>query len=201
MKVFKLSSIFVIILILVLSLSACEINTEVLENVNLSNIELEIEKKYLIDKDNIPYDLNNYNYFEIYQTYINYSPELRVRKIRYKNQEFYMMAVKRYVNENALTREELDFYVTEEEYNNTVARGLDNTIHKFRYQIEEGDLTYCIDIFKDALEGLAYLEIEFDSEESANSFETPSWVIEDVTNDRSYKNAQLAQFGIPIKEN
>ena len=86
---------------------------------------------------------------------------------------------------------------TKEEYENTVGKGLDNTIYKKRYQFEVDDLTYAVDIFEGELEGLAYLEIEFESEKLANSFETPDWIIKDVTNDRRFKNQELAQFGMP----
>ena len=158
---------------------------------------LEIEKKWVIDKDKIPYDLSKADCFDIVQTYINYLPEIRVRQITYKGDTWYMMALKRWVNSDALVREESDFYITKEEYENTVGKGLDNTIYKKRYQFEVDDLTYAVDIFEGELEGLAYLEIEFESEELANSFETPDWIIKDVTNDRRFKNQQLAQFGMP----
>ena len=133
---------------------------------------LEIEKKWVINKDEIPYDLSKADCFEIVQTYINYLPEIRVRQITYKGNTWYMMALKRWVNEDALTREESDFYITKEEYENTVGKGLDSTIYKKRYQFDVDGLTYAVDIFEGNLEGLAYLEIEFESEELANSFET-----------------------------
>lgn len=158
---------------------------------------LEIEKKWVIDKDKIPYDLSKADCFEITQTYINYAPEIRVREIKSNGMTWHMMAIKRYVNEEALTREESDFYITKEEYENTVGKGLDSTIYKKRYQFDVDGLTYAVDIFEGELEGLAYLEIEFESEELANSFETPDWIIKDVTNDRRFKNQQLAQFGMP----
>ena len=158
---------------------------------------LEIEKKWVIDKDKIPYDLSKADKFEIVQTYINYAPEIRVREITNNGHTWYMMAIKRYVNEDALIREESDFYITKEEYDSTVGKGLDNTIYKTRYQLDVEGLTYAVDIFKENLEGLAYLEIEFENEEQANSYEVPDWVIKDVTNDRRYKNQELAQFGMP----
>ena len=91
---------------------------------------LEIEKKWVIDKDKIPYDLSKADCFEIKQTYINYAPEIRVREIKNNGVTWYMMAIKRYVNDEALTREESDFYITKEEYEHTVVKCLDNTIFK-----------------------------------------------------------------------
>ena len=158
---------------------------------------LEIEKKWVVDKDKIPYDLSKADCFDIVQTYINYLPEIRVRQITHKGHTWYMMALKRWVNSDALVREESDFYITKEEYENTVGKGLDSTIYKKRYQFDVDGLTYAVDIFEGDLDGLAYLEIEFESEELANSFETPDWIIKDVTNDRRFKNQELAQFGMP----
>ena len=43
--------------------------------------DVEIEKKWLIDKDSIPYDLSAVQHvIEIEQTYLNFSPEMRLRK-------------------------------------------------------------------------------------------------------------------------
>ena len=68
-------------------------------------MNVDIEKKYLINADNLPYDLSKIPYYDITQTYINYSPEIRVRKIIYNGSAFYKMAIKRYVNDEALVRE------------------------------------------------------------------------------------------------
>lgn len=43
--------------------------------------DLEIERKWIIDKDKIEYDLNTAEVMSIEQTYINFSPEIRVRKL------------------------------------------------------------------------------------------------------------------------
>lgn len=161
---------------------------------------LEIERKWLIDLDNITYDLSEMDKYSITQTYINYSPEIRVRRIEHNGEVFYTMTIKRYINEDALTRDETEFYITEEEYLSIVVRGLDNTILKDRYQLELDSLIYCFDVFHGDLDGLGYLEIEFENEEEANNFVEPSWVIKDITNDRRYKNQSLAQYGIPVDE-
>lgn len=166
---------------------------------NQTDDKLEIEKKWLIDINSIPYNLEeeDADKYDIVQTYIHYSPEIRVREIRHKYGTYYTMTIKRYVNDKGLTREEFDFEITEDEYNNTVVKGIDNTIYKTRYQIEIDGLTYAFDIFHEDLDGLAYLEIEFDSEAQANKFKEPDWVIKDITDDRRYKNQSLAQYGIP----
>ena len=156
---------------------------------------VEIEKKWIIDKENIPYNLSNAEIIEIEQTYICFSPEIRVRKIN--NGKEYTFAVKTNMTADGMTRDEFEDNITEEEYNNLIKKREGNTIRKTRYQFLDGDQLLAIDIFSGELKGLAYLEIEFENQEKANKFETPSWVIKDVTSDLNYKNGHLAKYGIP----
>lgn len=164
---------------------------------SVNNNDLEIERKWVINESDIPYDLDKADKFDITQTYINYAPEIRVRQITHKYGTYYTMTVKRYINDDALTRTEYDFDITKEEYEETVEKGIDTTIHKTRYQMDIDGTLYAFDIFHDELDGLAYMEIEFNSEDEANKFKEPSWVIKEVTNDRGYKNQSLAKYGMP----
>ena len=157
--------------------------------------KFEIEKKWLIDKDKIPYDLSNAEVIEIEQTYISFSPEIRVRRIN-KGEE-YTFAVKTNMTSDGMIRDEMENSITEEEYNDMIKKREGNTIYKTRYQFLDGDYVLAIDIFSGDLEGLAYLEIEFENEEQANNFKEPNWVIKDVTGDVNYKNGHLARYGIP----
>lgn len=157
--------------------------------------DVEIEKKYLIDKDKIPFNLTNTNIYEIEQTYISFSPEIRVRKIN--DGESYSFAVKTHMTDDGLIRNEMEENITEKEYNTLVKKKEANTIYKTRYQFLHEENIYAIDIFSGELSGLAYLEIEFTSKEEANNFKTPEWVLEDVTKDIRYKNSYIARYGIP----
>ena len=96
-----------------------------------------------------------------------------------------------------MVRDEFDFLITEDEYNELISKKVGETILKTRYKLLRDNQIITIDIFKGDLEGLAYLEIEFANMEEANSFETPDWVLKDVTDDVRYKNASLAQYGLP----
>lgn len=156
---------------------------------------VEIEKKWLIDKDKIPYDLSNSEIIEIEQTYICFSPEIRVRKIN--NGKEYTFAVKTNITSDGMIRDEIEDFITQEEYNNLMKKQEGNTIYKTRYQFLDGDYLLAVDIFSGELEGLAYLEIEFENQEEADNFQTPNWVIKDVTSDLNYKNGHLARYGIP----
>ncbi|MEN2773788.1 dockerin type I domain-containing protein [Acetivibrio clariflavus] len=155
----------------------------------------EIERKFLIDPNKIPYDLDFLDKYEITQSYISFSPEIRLRNV--DGTRFYL-TVKANVDSNGLIREERNFWMTEEEYNNLFKKIEGNVIYKARYQgLDEHRRIFAIDIFKGDLEGLAYYEMEFPNEELANSYIPPSWVGKEVTSDKRYKNGSLAQFGIP----
>jgi CYTH domain-containing protein len=44
------------------------------------------------------------------------------------------------------------------------------------------------------------MEIEFPDFSAAEKYQTPDWVIADVTADIRYKNGHLARYGIPERE-
>lgn len=155
----------------------------------------EIERKWLIKASDIPYDLKGVVKQEIEQTYLCFSPEIRVRNIN--NGEKYILTIKSNMSVDGLVREEKEYYISEEEYNHLLTKKEGNIISKTRYQIYEGNNILEIDIFKGNLEGLAYMEVEFENEEKAKEFKTPDWVIKDVTADVRYKNGHLARYGIP----
>lgn len=183
--------IFEIIIIIILSVALI---LKYNENSMLEYSE-EIEKKWLIKVSDIPYDLNEADKYEIAQTYLNFSPEIRIRNI---NNVEYVLTTKCDTAIKGLVREEHEYLITEEEYEKLLTKKEGNTIYKTRYRfINEDGIEMEIDIFSGELEGLAYLEIEFIDIESAEKYQAPGWVIKDVTTDLSYKNGYLARYGIP----
>jgi len=157
----------------------------------------EIERKWLIKKEDIPYDLatETQDKYDIKQTYICFNPEMRVRN--YNDGQSYEMTIKNNMSEDGLVRDEINISITKEQYDNLVAKQEGNTIHKTRYQLFDDGQVIALDIFHDDLDGLAYLEIEFANEEESKAFKEPDWVIKDVTDDVNYKNGHLARNGIP----
>lgn len=183
--------IFEIIIIIILSVALI---LKYNENSMLEYSE-EIEKKWLIKVSDIPYDLTEADKYEIVQTYLNFSPEIRIRNI---NNMEYVLTTKCDTAIKGLVREEHEYLITKEEYDNLLIKKEGNTIYKTRYRfINEDGIEMEIDIFSGELEGLAYLEIEFIDIESAEKYQASSWVIKDVTTDLSYKNGYLARYGIP----
>lgn len=157
----------------------------------------EVERKWLIDKEKIPYDLTKegVNVYDIKQTYFSFDPEMRVRD--YNNGQAYEMTIKMNMTKDGMVRDEANFDIDKDQYDNLMEKKEGKTIHKTRYQFYDNGQIIAIDIFHDYLDGLAYMEIEFPSEEESNNFEQPDWVTKEVTEDVNYKNGHLAKFGIP----
>ena len=150
----------------------------------------------MINVEEIPYDLKSAEAFHIEQTYINYSPEIRVRNINYG--QTYVMTVKLNTSLTGFVREEREYTITEEEYNELLNKKVGQTIYKTRYRIPDTDgILLEFDIYEGEFEGLAYLEREFKTIEDANKYEEPEWIAKDVTTDLSYKNGNLARYGLP----
>lgn len=159
------------------------------------SLNKEIERKWLVDKEKIPFNLTDYKPLRMKQSYISFSPTIRLRNT---NDESYVLCVKTKAEKGNLGRDEFETKLSKEEYEGLLLKIDGNIVEKTRYCVPAGDgLTMEFDIFEGSLEGLAYMEIEFDSEESAKSFLTPEWAIADVSFDHRFKNTALAKYGIP----
>ncbi len=155
----------------------------------------EIERKWLIDLSKVPYDLSSIKPVCMEQSYISFSPTVR---LRCENDEKFILCVKSRPKPGSLSRDEFELELSREQYTHLLTKIEGNIIRKKRYSLknEEGR-TLEFDIFEGSLEGLAYMEIEFHREDEALSYKNPPWAIKDVTFDSRYKNAVLAQKGKP----
>ena len=155
----------------------------------------EIERKFLLDINNIPYDFSKLTKKSIEQGYIIYKPEIRVRSV---SGEDYFMTIKGNTDD-ATVRKELEFKISQEAYSRLMARDDIQKIQKDRYIVNEGNNKYEIDIFEGNLKGLACLEVEFPSKEEADKFVAPDWVVKEVTGDERYRNNSLARNNLPLE--
>ena len=152
---------------------------------------MEIERKWLIDINNIPYNLNDYEHLDIEQAYISFKPTVRIRKIT--NLDQYILTIKSSSKDNGLSRQEYELNISKEEYDNLLTKKEGNILYKTRYKVPFNEYTYEIDIFHNQYEGLGYVEVEFNTIEQAKQFETPSWVLQELTGSKIYTNASLAR--------
>lgn len=161
---------------------------------------MEIERKWLVKPEKIPYELDTLQCLEIEQGYVCVNPTIRFRRI---NDSEYVLTVKTGygISVSGLERNETEIPLTESEYNHLKELMKGTTVCKKRYIHSLGNgLKEEIDIFEGALEGLAFMEIEFPDTETARAWPDPVWVERDVTSDRRYTNAALAMNGKPEEQ-
>ena len=145
---------------------------------------MEIERKFLIK--HLPENLNSYPCRRIEQGYLCTNPVVRIRK---DNDKYELT----YKGKGAMVREEHNLPLTETSYKHLRVKIDGRLIAKKRYMIPFGDYTIELDIFEGDLSPLTLAEVEFPSEEAANTFVAPDWFAEDVTFSKLYHNSYLSQ--------
>lgn len=161
---------------------------------------MEIERKWLVRQENIPYNLNALDAYEIEQAYVSFHPSVRVRALRDRQgNERYVLTVKSgSKTSDGLAREEFEIAIDRAGYETLLHKAEGSVIRKTRFlhRRNDGHLEE-IDVFRGALDGLCYLEIEFATVDEARAFASPDWTERDVTSERRYRNSALAQYGMP----
>lgn len=154
----------------------------------------EIERKWLLDPDHIPFDLSSAARTEkIEQAYISFRPTIRIRSV---NGSKFILTVKSGSIKGQLARQEYELELTGAEFDELMKKCEGSVIRKTRYCFPaENGLTVELDVFEGEFTGLVYMEIEFPDEESAKAYPTPSFAMKDVSDDKNYTNAALAKQG------
>ena len=147
---------------------------------------MEIERKYLLKE--LP-ELEKFEFHKIEQAYLCTGPVVRVRR---EDDSYYMT----YKGGGMLAREEYNLPLTAESYEHLKAKADGNVISKTRYLIPLGieDLVAEVDVFEPPFAPLIMAEVEFKSEEQANTFVAPNWFGEDVTFDGKYHNSYMSRM-------
>ena len=147
---------------------------------------MEIERKYLLKE--LP-DLGNFEHHKIEQAYLCTGPVVRVRR---EDENYYMT----YKGSGIMSREEYNLALTKESYEHLKAKADGNIISKIRYLIplEGTKLVAEVDVFEEPFAPLILAEVEFESEEAANTFVPPAWFGEDVTFDGRYHNSYMSSM-------
>lgn len=148
---------------------------------------MEIERKYLIEKEQLPADLASYPFRKIEQGYLCTSPVVRIRR---QDDDYFLT----YKSKGLMAREEYNLPLTQEAYEHLKSKADGLVISKTRYLLPEKDgLTIELDVFHADYEGLFLAEVEFPSEEAANSYTPPAWFGRDVTFSPDYHNSTLSK--------
>lgn len=147
---------------------------------------VEIERKFLIVPEKLPYDFWDNEYVDVVQHYIVTMEGLSVRLRDCGG--FYTLGIKGATK--GFTRPEFDMRLDKETYDKFMEEHVtENTpfIKKKRYDILHDVDTWEVDIYPD---NLMVAEIELTSEKQ--KFKRPSWVGKDVSRDPKYYNAVMA---------
>ena len=154
---------------------------------------VEIERKFLVKKSDIKFDLKKYKYSKIVQGFLYIKPAIRVRKADDK----YYFTIKTkppkgIKAKDDLARTEYEIEIPQKCYKYLLKFCTGRLIKKTRYFIPYKRHTMELDVFEGDLKGLIYAEIEFKSVKEATSFTPPDWFFKDVTGIEKYKNTQLS---------
>ena len=149
---------------------------------------MEIERKYLIEKEQLPKNLSDYPFHRIEQGYLCTSPVVRIRR---QDDEYFLT----YKSKGLMAREEYNLPLTQEAYEHLKPKADGLVISKTRYLIPEKDgLTIELDVFHDDYEGLLLAEVEFPSEDAGQRLHPlRHGSADDVTFSSDYHNSTLSK--------
>ena len=150
----------------------------------------EIERKFLLDK--LPDDLDQYPCWRIAQGYIQADQVSEIRLRRRGDQFVFTMKTGK-----GLSRHEQEFALGSVLFERLWPLTGGRRLEKVRYEMEREGRVWEVDVFKQELQGLRVVEVEFTSEQDAASFSAPDWFGREVTHDERYKNKNLALNGLP----
>ncbi len=170
-----------------------------MENFDILNAPLEIERKFLIEYPDIEAlrQMPDYRVVHMEQSYLQATEDFvggRIRKITEGDSVRYVYTYK--VRLTELTRREYERDITAEEYSDLLARKTPNTItiRKDRHVFRHKGLTYELDVY-DFWRDKATLEAEVESEDTPIPIPPCVKLIKEVTYDRRYNNSRLAESG------
>lgn len=155
----------------------------------------EIERKFLIEYPNISWLNKKCKKVEIIQTYLNSNndDEIRVRQRGSNGNYIYAKTIKR--NINNLKRIEIEKRLSKDEYLNLLmdADTSKHPIRKTRYCLVYKNQYLEIDIYP-FWSDKAIVEIEINDENQEIEIPEQLKIIKEVTNDKRYKNSELAKY-------
>lgn len=155
----------------------------------MSNVQEEIERKFLVSQ--VPDVLGEG--VAIAQGYLFIGKDGSEVRMRKKDKKYFMTKK----SGGDLQRKEVESEISQEEFDAGWHVTEGKRVEKTRYKIPHMGSIIELDVYTGGLTGLMTAEVEFASVEESQSFVPPEFLGRDVTNDKRYKNQQLALHGIP----
>jgi len=144
----------------------------------------EIERKFLVAHQAWRESVNTIHVFK--QGYLSYDSE---RTVRVRATEVTGYLTIKGITEG-LTRDEFEYEIPLADALALLQLCERPAIEKKRYIVPNGAHVWEVDVFEGVNEGLVVAEIELGSEDEA--FEKPSWLGNEVSDDRKYSNSALS---------
>ena len=145
---------------------------------------VEIERKFLVEGD---YKAHATSHTHIAQGYLC-ADGMRTVRVRLRDDRGYL-TVKGPSLDGGLSRFEWEKEITADEARLLLALCLPGAVETVRWLVPAGELTYEVDEFLGANEGLTVAEIELPTIDTP--FERPEWLGCEVTGSRRYYNSAL----------
>jgi len=149
----------------------------------------EIERKWLVKKDLLP-NLTKYPHIKIKQGYLSQLHDSLMVRIRSENDEKFTLDLK---DSGTKMRNEISYNISKEEFEVSYLLAGQKIISKRRYLVPSSthpDRILEVDVFDDF--DLIVVEYEAETEILVDSIKIEDWFGQEVTEDLSYTNIQLA---------
>jgi adenylate cyclase len=156
-------------------------------------VGIEIERKFLLKELPVA-ELQNANHEEIQQGYLILEADRELR-IRRKEKLFFLTEKKG----TGLCRDEYEILINEKIFDVLWPMTRKLRLEKTRATFTLNGQQLELDVYQGALKPLMILEVEFETKDQANAWSSPWFAGAEVTEDKRYKNSQLAKEGNPQK--
>ena len=148
---------------------------------------LEVERKFLVKNND--YKQQAYLTKKIKQGYLN-TDKSRTVRVRIQDDKAFL-TIKGKSNAAGTTRFEWEKEIDKKEAEQLLLLCEPSIIDKTRFLIKNEHLTFEVDEFKEANDGLVLAEIELNSEQE--TFLKPNWLGKEVTGDIRYYNSYISK--------
>ena len=145
----------------------------------------EIERKWLVTD---PPSLSKRKRLTIIQGYLAVNSEGTEVRLRRQNQEHFQ-TIK---IGTGLQRGEIEVQISRRQFKTLWPATQGHRLNKTRYILKWHGHKIELDVYKKELSGLLIAEVEFKTRKRAEAFSLPEWFGREVTDDKSYKNVNLA---------
>jgi adenylate cyclase len=151
---------------------------------------VEVERKWLVQ--DLP-DVPEHKGKKVIQGYIAIATDGTEVRLRQTDGKFFE-TVK---SEGGLVRAEIEVELSKEQFEALWGTTAGRRLEKTRYTLQWAGKKVEIDVYQGSLAGLIVAEVEFSSASESARFAPPPWFGTEVTEDKHYKNVNLALHGRP----